>query len=112
MRLAKGTHVAIEKSAAIQQAIEYAWDSVQGLTKQAEKDGHRFYNSNYRRGELEFNMSDGEAYGRGRTLNLREWFRERGLRCMRADGLEIKAAVDAKIKALGIARDKGITALR
>ncbi len=101
----------MERSAAIEQAVERAWDSVQGLLEQAAKDGYRFYSSSYKRAQLEVKMSDGEMYGRGITLFYREWFQERGLRCMRADGLEIKAAIDREVEALGIGWDKGITAL-
>jgi hypothetical protein len=102
----------VDRSTIIEQALESAWESVQWLIEQAAKDGYRYYSSKYRRGELQFNMSDGATYGRGVTLDFTEWFRKRGFRCMRADGLEIKAAIDARVAALGIAKDKGMTFLR
>src|SRR5664279_3239786 len=101
-----------ETSGVIDKAVEHGWKRVKGLVDEADKCGYKFYSSRYQRGEIEFKMSDGVTLGKSVTLTYREWFRERGLRFMQRDGLAIKRYIDKRIKTLGIAQDKGLTALR
>ena len=94
-----------------EEAIEHAWRSVKGPLDEADRCGYRLYSSRYQRGEIEFRMSDGVTLSKSVTLPFREWFKQRGLRFMRHDGLTIKKAIDEKAGALGIAKDKTVTAL-
>jgi hypothetical protein len=99
----------MDRTEALQNVLQNARQVVLDLVEESVKLGFGRYSSHYSRGENRFSMSNGES-GRGVTLMYREWFRERGLKFTRDDGLTIRRVIDGEVAKLGIEKDKRRTA--